>query len=58
VSGAVALYLESHPYASPDVVAEYLKASSAAGSLVDAARSPRAGMLYVGTGARATLAAR
>jgi subtilisin family serine protease len=48
VSGAVALYLEGHPYATPDAVSSYLTTSSA-GTLVDAARSPAAGMLYVGT---------
>jgi subtilisin family serine protease len=59
VSGAVALYLEGHPYATPNAVAEYLKASSS-GTTVDALRSPEAGMLYVGIGisARATLAKR
>jgi subtilisin family serine protease len=59
VSGAVALYLEGHPYATPDAVSEYIKASSS-GTTVDALRSPDAGMLYVGTGigARATLARR
>jgi subtilisin family serine protease len=60
VSGAVALYLEGHPFATPDAVADYLKTSAAAGSLVDAERSPRAGMLYVGTGLapRTTIAKR
>jgi subtilisin family serine protease len=59
VSGAVALYLEGHPYATPDAVSEYIKASSS-GTTVDALRSPDAGMLYVGTGigARSTLANR
>lgn len=59
VSGAVALYLEGHPYATPDAVAEYL-VSSSAGTTVDPLRSPDVGMLYVGTGiaARATLARR
>jgi subtilisin family serine protease len=46
VSGAVALYLEAHPYATPDAVSEYLH-SSAAGAHVDAMRTPWAGMLYV-----------
>jgi subtilisin family serine protease len=56
VSGAAALYLEGHPYATPDGVAEYLTQS--AGSIVDA-RSPRARMLYVGTtGASRTVARR
>ena len=48
VSGAIALYLESHPYATPDIVSAYLRASSA-GTRVDAMRTPLAGMLYVGT---------
>jgi subtilisin family serine protease len=48
VSGAVALYLEEHPFASTDAVADHLKATSA-GTRVDALRSPAAGMLYVGT---------
>jgi subtilisin family serine protease len=51
VSGAAALYLEGHPYATPDGVAEYL--AQTAGSIVDA-RSPRARMLYVGTTAAAS----
>jgi subtilisin family serine protease len=49
VSGAVALYLEGHPYATPNAVSEYIKTSSA-GATVDATRSPEVGMLYVGTG--------
>jgi subtilisin family serine protease len=48
VSGAIALYLEAHPYATPDAVSDYLR-SSAAGVRVDALRTPWAGMLYVGT---------
>jgi subtilisin family serine protease len=47
VSGAIALYLESHPYATPEAVLEHLRASSA-GARVDAIRTPWAGMLYVG----------
>lgn len=46
VSGAIALYLEAHPYATPDAVSEYLR-SSATGVRVDALRTPWAGMLYV-----------
>lgn len=46
VSGAVALYLESHPYATPDAVSEYLHSSARVP--VDLARTPTAGMLYVG----------
>lgn len=52
VSGAAALFLEAHPYATPDAVADAITARARA-TLVDAARSPRAGMLYVGTGDRA-----
>jgi subtilisin family serine protease len=48
VSGAVALYLEGHPYATPDAITDYLKIGSGS-TLVDPARSPGAGMLYVGT---------
>lgn len=47
VSGAVALYLERQPLATPDAVAKYL--TSSAGAAVDVVKSPRAGMLYVGT---------
>ncbi len=56
VSGAVALFLEGHPLASPDEVTTFL--SSTAGAPVDGRRSPRAGMVYVGTGRRVQLAAR
>jgi len=47
VSGAVALFLENHPYATPEAVSDHLRASSA-GAHVDAMRTPLAGMLYVG----------
>jgi subtilisin family serine protease len=56
VSGAVALYLEGHPFATPDAVRSYL--TSTAGTVVDTVRSPRAGMLYVGTRAARTMASR
>lgn len=46
VSGAVALFLESHPYATPEEVSAYLRKRSAAVA-VDWMRSG-AGMLYVG----------
>jgi len=46
VSGAVALYLEAHPYATTEAVSDYLR-SSAVGVRVDALRTPWAGMLYV-----------
>jgi subtilisin family serine protease len=47
VSGAIALYLEAHPFATPEAIADHLR-SSAAGVRVDALTSPWAGMLYVG----------
>ena len=55
VSGAVALYLEANPAATVDDVQRHIAVSSER-TAVDA-RSPRAGMLYVGTdgaGAAAT----
>ena len=58
VSGAAALFLEAHPAASVDDVRTHI-AESSAWTAVDA-KSPRAGMLYVGTGVPAArrLAAR
>ena len=47
VSGAIALYLESHPLATVDEVTAHLHASSS-GTVVDARRTPFVGMLYVG----------
>lgn len=47
VSGAAALFLERHPYATPDEVAEYLK-RSATMNIVHDARSIFSRMLYVG----------
>jgi subtilisin family serine protease len=47
VSGAVALFLEAHPFASPKDVEEYIHATSAF-TPVDPERTPLAGMLYVG----------
>ena len=47
VSGAIALFLESHPYATPDAVSEYLRSSARVA--VDPVRTPTAGMLYVGS---------
>ncbi len=49
VSGAIALHLESHPYATPTAVEEFIRVNSAT-TLVDAVRSPLAGLLYVGPG--------
>ncbi|MEO8619550.1 MAG: S8 family serine peptidase [bacterium] len=48
VSGAVALYLEAHPLATSDSVSQFIKMSASRGATVDA-RSPGAGLLYVGT---------
>lgn len=56
VSGAVALYLESHPYATPDAVSEYLRGSARVA--VDPRRTPAAGMLYVGLDRPRTVATR
>jgi subtilisin family serine protease len=48
VSGAAALYLETHPAATPDEVAAELKRSATSNVLRDT-RSPSSRMLYVGT---------
>jgi subtilisin family serine protease len=55
VSGAIALYLEAHPSATPAEVRARLKSSSSFSS-VDA-RSPNAGVLYVGTAAATQMVA-
>ncbi len=47
VSGAAALFLETHPYATPDEVGAYLK-RTATMNVVRDARSPFNRMLYVG----------
>jgi subtilisin family serine protease len=47
VSGAIALYLEAHPAATPMQVADYIHAG-ATGTIVDPTRSPRTGLLYLG----------
>ena len=57
VSGAIALYLEAHPDASPDDVAGHIRSTSR-GTVVDPARSPRTGLLYIGPDKRATVASR
>ena len=57
VSGAIALYLEAHPEASPDDVAAHIRASSR-GTVVDPTRSPNTGLLYIGQERRETLAVR
>jgi subtilisin family serine protease len=48
VSGAIALFLETHPTASPDEVAANLKEQATTNVLADT-RSPVSRMLYVGT---------
>jgi subtilisin family serine protease len=48
VSGAIALFLEAHPFATPDGVTDHLLTSSSKSSVLDQ-RSPNSGMLYVGT---------
>jgi subtilisin family serine protease len=47
VSGAIALYLEAHPYASTDAIFQHIQTTASRVPRVDP-RSPRAGMLYVG----------
>src|SRR6476620_4046275 len=48
VSGAIALYLEAHPTATPDAVADYIHAASRF-TIVDPTRSPKTGLLYLGS---------
>jgi subtilisin family serine protease len=57
VSGAIALFLEAHPTATPDAVAEYIRATSRA-TIVDPVRSPNTGLLFIGADKRAVVAAR
>jgi subtilisin family serine protease len=57
VSGAIALYLEAHPTASPDAVYEYIRSASR-GTIVDPTRSPHTGLLYLGTDRHSSLASR
>ena len=47
VSGALALFLEAHPFATTEAIAAHLHGSSSMVARVDL-RSPRAGMLFVG----------
>ncbi|MDB4915516.1 MAG: peptidase [Gemmatimonadetes bacterium] len=47
VSGAVALFLEANPRATPATVARHLRATASSVSRIDA-QSPQSGMLYVG----------
>jgi subtilisin family serine protease len=56
VSGAVALYLEAHPTATPDAVADYIHAASRF-TIVDPTRSPKTGLLYLGTERQNSIAA-
>jgi subtilisin family serine protease len=51
VSGAIALFLETHPVATPDEVADYMK-RSATPNVLRETRSTYSRMLYVGTGSR------
>jgi subtilisin family serine protease len=57
VSGAIALYLEAHPKATPDAVSDYIRAASRF-TIVDPTRSPNTGLLYLGTDRHTSLAAR
>jgi subtilisin family serine protease len=57
VSGAIALFFEAHPAATPAEVAEFIRVSSRA-TIVDPYRSPNAGLLYLGTEKRTRMAAR
>jgi subtilisin family serine protease len=57
VSGAIALYFEAHPTATPSEVAAHVRAT-ARGVMVDPTRSPRAGLLFVGADKPRTVAAR
>lgn len=47
VSGAIALYLEAHPTATPSEVAEHIRSTSRS-TVVDPARSPNTGLLFIG----------
>ena len=47
VSGAIALYLEAHPTATPTEVADHIRSTSR-GTEVDPARSPNTGLLFIG----------
>jgi subtilisin family serine protease len=47
VSGAIALFLEAHPLATPDGVMRHVMLGATESPIVDG-RSPRAGILYIG----------
>jgi hypothetical protein len=57
VSGAIALYLEAHPTASPTAVANHIRAASRA-VVVDPARSPDTGLLFIDPDRRSVIASR
>jgi subtilisin family serine protease len=57
VSGAIALYLEAHPTASPTAAANHIRATSR-GVVVDPARSPNTGLLFIDPERRAVIASR
>jgi hypothetical protein len=57
VSGAIALYLEAHPAATPSEVADHVRSTSR-GTVVDPLRSPNTGLLYIGPEKRTTIAVR
>jgi subtilisin family serine protease len=57
VSGAIALYLQANPMATPEMVSEHIRTGSGA-TIVDPAHSPRTGLLYIGNERRTTVAAR
>ena len=57
VSGAIALYLEAHPTATPDEVATYIRSTSR-GTVVDPVRSPNTGLLFIGGDKRTSVASR
>ena len=57
VSGAIALYLEAHPTASPTAVANHIRTTSR-GVVVDPARSSNTGLLFIDPERRAVIAAR
>jgi subtilisin family serine protease len=57
VSGAIALYLEAHPTATPSEVADHVRSTSH-GTVVDPVRSPNTGLLFIGPEKRTTIAVR
>ena len=57
VSGAIALYLEAHPTATPTAAADHIRASSRA-VVVDPTRSPNTGLLFIDPDRRSVIASR